>query len=295
MRIGIDTGGTFTDFVFLDGENIRTHKVISTPSDPSAAIISGLIEVLGRDFADVDVVHGTTVATNALLERKGARIALVTTEGFEDVIEIGRQNRGELYNIFWDAPRPLVERTLRFGISERISHDGQVLIKLRRSELNRLLSRLKSLKPEGIAISFLHSYRNPENENKTAKYLKPLGIHLTLSSALLPEFREYERTSTTVANAYLMPKVKSYMTSLSRRFSTRGGEVGHLSVMQSSGGVISPERQDSPLGACRRCCRGLQYLANHGIRKSAYLRHGRHIHGRRSLRRRAPFYNGDQH
>ncbi|HVY55228.1 MAG TPA: hydantoinase/oxoprolinase N-terminal domain-containing protein, partial [Thermodesulfobacteriota bacterium] len=127
MRIGIDTGGTFTDFVFFDGENIRTHKVISTPSDPSAAIISGLTEVLGPGFADADVVHGTTVATNTLLERKGARIALVTTEGFEDVIEIGRQNRGELYNVFWDAPRPLVERALRLGIAERTSHDGEIL------------------------------------------------------------------------------------------------------------------------------------------------------------------------
>jgi len=248
MRIGIDTGGTFTDFVFFDGGNIRTHKILSTPEDPSAAIISGLREVLGQDFTDAEIVHGTTVATNALLERKGARIALVTTEGFEDVIEIGRQNRGELYDVFWDAPRPLVERRLRLGIAERTAHDGEVLRKVSRSGLERLLSRLKRINPEGIAVSFLHSYRNPENENETARYLRTLGIPITLSSALLPEFREYERTSTTVANAYLLPKVKSYMTSLSRSFPSRGGESGRVSVMQSSGGVISPgQAGDEPV------------------------------------------------
>ena len=248
MRIGIDTGGTFTDFVFFDGENIRTHKILSTPEDPSVAIISGLREVLGLDFADAEIVHGTTVATNALLERKGARIALVTTEGFEDVIEIGRQNRGELYNVFWDAPRPLVERRLRLGIAERTSHNGEVLKKVSRGGLKKLLSRLKRINPEGIAVSFLHSYRNPENENETALYLKSLGIPVTVSSALLPEFREFERTSTTVANAYLLPKVKSYMTALSRSFPSRGGEPEHVSVMQSSGGVISPgQAGDEPV------------------------------------------------
>lgn len=248
MRIGIDTGGTFTDFVFFDGENIRTHKVLSTPEDPSAAIISGLSEVLGREFKDAEIIHGTTVATNALLERKGARIALVTTEGFEDVIEIGRQNRAELYNVFWDAPRPLVERPLRLGIAERTSHTGEVLIKVTRSGLKKLHSRLSKIRPEGIAVSFLHSYRNPENENETSRYLSSLGIPVTVSSALLPEFREFERTSTTVANAYLLPKVKSYMTSLSRSFESRGGGPDRVSIMQSSGGVISPgQAGDEPV------------------------------------------------
>lgn len=248
MRIGIDTGGTFTDFVFFDGENIRTHKVMSTPEDPSLAIISGLSEVLGREFKDAEIIHGTTVATNALLERKGARIALVTTEGFEDVIEIGRQNRGELYDVFWDAPRQLVERPFRLGITERTSHNGEVLIKVTRSGLKKLLSRLRRINPEGVAVSFLHSYRNPENESETAQYLSTLGIPITLSSALLPEFREYERTSTTAANAYLLPKVKSYMTALSGSFASRGGDSDRVSVMQSSGGVISPgQAGDEPV------------------------------------------------
>lgn len=248
MRIGIDTGGTFTDFVFYDGGNLLTHKVLSTPDDPSVAIISGLSQVLGGRFADADIVHGTTVATNALLERKGSRIALVTTEGFEDVIEIGRQNRGELYNIFWDAPKPLVEKELRVGIAERTSFSGEILKKIKRTDLERLLSRLKRIKPEGIAVSFLHSYRNPGNENIAAQYLNALGVPVSMSSRLLPEFREYERTSTVVANAYLLPKVKSYMSALSRRFSSRGGAGHRISVMQSSGGVTTPEQAgDEPV------------------------------------------------
>ncbi len=248
MRIGIDTGGTFTDFVFYDGGNLLAHKVLSTPDDPSVAIISGLSQILGRRFADADIVHGTTVATNALLERKGSRIALVTTEGFEDVIEIGRQNRGELYNIFWDSPRPLVEKELRVGIAERTSFNGEILKKIKRRDLERLLSRLKRIKPEGIAVSFLHSYKNPGNENKAAQYLSALGVPVSVSSRLLPEFREYERTSTIVANAYLLPKVKSYMSALSGRFSSRGGGGHRISVMQSSGGVTTPEQAgDEPV------------------------------------------------
>ena len=248
MRIGIDTGGTFTDFVFYDGGNLLAHKVLSTPDDPSVAIISGLSQILGRRFANADIVHGTTVATNALLERKGSRIALVTTEGFQDVIEIGRQNRGELYNIFWDAPKPLVEKELRVGIAERTSFSGEILKKIKRTDLERLLSRLKRIKPEGIAVSFLHSYRNPGNENIAAQYLNALGVPVSMSSRLLPEFREYERTSTVVANAYLLPKVKSYMSALSRRFSSRGGAGHRISVMQSSGGVTTPEQAgDEPV------------------------------------------------
>ncbi|MEW6145494.1 MAG: hydantoinase/oxoprolinase family protein [Thermodesulfobacteriota bacterium] len=248
MRIGIDTGGTFTDFVFWDGGDILTYKVPSTPEDPSVAIISGLCHVLGSGFTGAEIVHGTTVATNALLERKGARIALVTTEGFEDVIEIGRQNRGELYNIFWDAPRPLVEKGLRFGLGERTSWSGEVLKRPERSGIESLLTKLRRLRPEGIAVSFLHSYRNPGNEKKAARYLSALGVPVSLSSRLLPEFREYERTSTVVANAYLLPKVKSYMSALSGSFSSRGGEGKGISVMQSSGGVISPgQAGDEPV------------------------------------------------
>jgi N-methylhydantoinase A len=240
MRVGIDTGGTFTDFVFSDGGKILTHKISSTPADPSLAIITGLSQVLGDALSGVEIVHGTTVATNALLERKGARIVLITTAGFEDIIEIGRQNRGELYNIFWDRPRPLVEEKLRLGIGERVSFRGEILKRISMDDLRRLLIRLKRIKPEGIAISFLHSYKNPANENRTADFLSVLGVPVSVSSKMLPEFREYERTSTIVANAYLLPNVKSYMGALSRSVSSMGGAGESISIMQSSGGIIAP-------------------------------------------------------
>ncbi len=241
IRAGIDTGGTFTDFVFYDGEKIYSYKIPSTPDDPSRSIISGLAHVLGDKFHNVEIVHGTTVATNALLERKGASVALVTTAGFEDVIEIGRQNRGSLYDIFWEPPRPLVARDMRLGVPERVSFGGRVLRKIEASDLKRLLVRLKKLKPEGVAISFLHSYKNPANEEKVAAFLEKLGVPVSVSSRILPEFREYERTSTVVANSYLVPKVRSYMRSLSENISSRNGGGDGITIMQSSGGVISPD------------------------------------------------------
>lgn len=238
IRVGIDTGGTFTDFVFYDGEKISTYKIPSTPEDPSKAIISGLAYVLGDDPEKFEIVHGTTVATNALLERKGAKIALVTTEGFEDVIEIGRQNRGKLYDIFWEAPRPLVHRARRLGVPERVSYEGVILKSVKTADLKKLVSKLKRIKPEGIAVSFLHSYKNPENEEKTAAFLEALGVPVSVSSRILPEFREYERTSTVAANAFLVPRVRSYMKSLSANIPARE----RIYIMQSSGGVISPSQ-----------------------------------------------------
>lgn len=235
VRVGIDTGGTFTDFVLFDGKSISTHKVLSTPSNPSQAIIRGLRDVLGEGIKGTQIVHGTTVATNTLLERKGARVALITTKGFEDVIEIGRQNREKLYDLFWEPPEPLVERELRFGVRERTDFKGRILIRINSEDVKRLRTRLMGLKVEGIAISFLHSYANPKNEEEVERLLKPLGIPISTSSRVLPEFREYERTSTVVANSYLLPKVKSYMDELHRElFECR------ISIMQSSGGLISP-------------------------------------------------------
>ena len=240
MQIGIDTGGTFTDFVIFDGTNILTYKLPSTPSDPSQAILEGLGAIIGEDPDSAEIVHGTTVATNALLERKGARVVLITTKGFEDVIEIGRQNRADLYNVFLAPNKPLVEKKLRLGIKERTSYDGKVLTKLDTTDLQKLLSKLKRIKPEVIAISFLHSYANPDHENRVADFLKPLGLPISVSSSILPEFREYERTSTVVTNAYLVPKVGTYMKNLS-------GSLTHskLSIMQSNGGVVSPEQAGS--------------------------------------------------
>ncbi len=237
IQIGVDTGGTFTDFVFLNGNNLTIHKVPSTPDDPSKAIISGIKEVLGDKQLDLQMVHGTTVATNALLERKGARIALITTKGFEDVIQIGRQNRGELYDVFWEAPIPLVQESLRFGIIERTTYEGRVIKNINKSEVLKLSAKIKSLNVQGIAICFLHSYANPRNEEKVENYLKSLGISISTSSKILPEFREFERISTVVANSYLLPKVKNYMDTLSQNLP--GVEI---SIMQSSGGIMSPEQ-----------------------------------------------------
>jgi N-methylhydantoinase A len=237
MRVGIDTGGTFTDFVFYDGQCIKTYKIASNPKDPSKAILAGLNVILGKEIRNIEIVHGTTVATNVLIERKGAKVALITTKGFEDIIEIGRQNRGKLYDLFWEPREPLVKRELRFGVDERTSFLGKVINKVSLDDVWGIALKLKKLKVEGIAISFLHSYANPKNEERVENLLKSLGIPISTSSKILPEFRESERTSTTVANCYLIPRVKSYMDELSRKlYECR------IFIMQSSGGVVSPNQ-----------------------------------------------------
>src|SRR3989337_1223998 len=235
IRVGIDTGGTFTDLAFYDGKNVQTYKVPSLPSNPSKAILKGLKDGLDEGVRNIEIVHGTTVATNALLERKGAKVALITTKGFEDVIEIGRQNRGKLYDLFWEPREPLIKRELRFGVNERTNFQGKVIKNVRLADVKKISSKLKKLKVGGIAISFLHSYANPKNEERVEYLLKPLGIPISISSRILPEFREYERTSTTVANCYLLPRVKSYMDELSKKLYE-----SRLFIMQSSGGVVSP-------------------------------------------------------
>ncbi|MEM7008312.1 MAG: hydantoinase/oxoprolinase N-terminal domain-containing protein, partial [Thermodesulfobacteriota bacterium] len=148
-QIGIDTGGTFTDFVFFDGKKIDIHKVPSTPSDPSKAILAGISDKHDHIDLNLSLVHGTTVATNALLERKGAKIALITTKGFEDIIQIGRQNRGELYDVFWNAPLSLVPPSLRFGLEERTTYEGKIKHKVTKKQVDKLLSKLKQLKVKG--------------------------------------------------------------------------------------------------------------------------------------------------
>lgn len=235
IRVGIDTGGTFTDFAFFDGKGVRINKVHSTLKDPSLAVVKGLKDVLGGEVRGLEIVLGTTVATNALLERRGSRVALITTKGFEDVIEIGRQNRGELYNLFWKPPKPLVSRELRFGVIERTDFRGRVLTPVNLAEIEKLSLRLKRFKVEGVAISFLHSYANPTNEKKAEKILKLLGIPVSRSSKILPEFREYERSSTTLANSYLLTIVKSYMDELLRKLPEC-----RIHIMHSGGGIVSP-------------------------------------------------------
>ena len=240
IRIGVDTGGTFTDFVYERDGRFNLFKLPSTPSDPSLAIRQGLTRICDETGARLDrieVVHGTTVGTNALLQRRGARIALVTTKGFEDVLAIGRQARPELYNLNAIKPPPLVEDELRLGISERVIASGEVLEPLDERELAALVKKLKRSGVEAVAISLLFSFLHPEHEQRIASALASLDVPLSISSRILPEYREYERTSTVVINAYLQPLMGRYL----KRLSETGAEKLNLRVMQSSGGSISAD------------------------------------------------------
>lgn len=239
IRVGVDTGGTFTDFVFEQDGRIHLFKLPSTPSDPSLAIRQGLTRICaetGSRLDHIEVVHGTTVGTNALLQRRGARTALITTKGFEDVLAIGRQARPELYNLNAIKPPPLVADELRLGIKERVVASGEVIEPLDDRELERLVRKLKQAKVEAIAISLLFSFLHPEHEERIAAALAGLDVPLSISSRIHPEYREYERTSTVVINAYLQPLMGRYLNKLSG-----SGTKLNLRVMQSSGGSISAE------------------------------------------------------
>jgi N-methylhydantoinase A len=241
LRIAIDTGGTFTDCVWVDRGRIRMLKVFSTPDDPSRAITEALEKIRRRD--SLILLHGTTVGTNTLLQRKGARVALVTTAGFEDVIEIGRQARPKLYDFFFDRVEPLVPADLRFGMDERTSSDGEILREPSPTDLRELKDRVLKSKPEAIAISLLFSFANPKNETLVASALEGLGVPLSVSHQILPEFREYERTSTVVVNAYLQPVMQRYLESLEARARAWSGisesAGARIFVMQSSGGITA--------------------------------------------------------
>jgi N-methylhydantoinase A/oxoprolinase/acetone carboxylase beta subunit len=244
MRIGVDAGGTFTDFVVLhDDGGLESFKLPSNPRAPAQVILAGIERaVVGARRGAVDVVHGSTVATNALLERKGVRTAFVTTAGFEDLLEIGRQNRPELYNLTPVSRRLFVERGLCFGVEERIDQDGSVLRAPTAADLRRLCAKLQRARVRSVAICFLHSYRNPAHERATvkalAKTLMSRGIYICASHEISPEFREYERASTTAVNAYVGPLMETYLSELesselkkARRF--------RIAIMQSNGGLLS--------------------------------------------------------
>ncbi len=241
-RIAIDTGGTFTDCVWVEKGVVRTLKVFSTPDDPSRAIAEA-IEKLHLSPDRLTLLHGTTVGTNALLQRKGARVALVTTSGFEDVIEIGRQARPRLYDFFFDRVAPLVEREFRFGVKERTDSAGRILLRPSEADLVRLRDAVRSAEVDAIAICFLFSFANPENEASVAAALADLGKPLSVSHQILPEFREYERTSTVVVNAYLQPLMQTYMDKLAERVrgprKSSAKSAPRIFVMQSSGGITA--------------------------------------------------------
>jgi N-methylhydantoinase A/oxoprolinase/acetone carboxylase beta subunit len=204
IRIGIDTGGTFTDFVRFDADGLSVHKVRSTPDDPSRAILQGLAD-LGRAAGGLDVVHGSTVATNAVLERTGARVALITTAGFEDVVRIGRQTRRALYDLQQELPRPLVDPALTFGCRERLAAGGEVLIPLDDAEIAAVVGRVRASGATAAAVCFLHAYRNDAHERRLAEALAAAGLAVSASSAVLREYREFERWSTTLVDAYVTP------------------------------------------------------------------------------------------
>jgi len=231
MRIGIDAGGTFTDFIVChDGGEIETFKLRSNPRSPAKVILEGLTRAAGSRKAEV--VHGSTVATNALLERKGVRTALVTTAGFEDVIAIGRQNRTELYNLIQRPRVPIVPRAMCFGVRERAHYDGKIAQRPDAKELASLKTRLRRAGVESIAICFLHAYRNAENEKTVASALEGLG-YLCCSHDVCPEFREFERSSTTLINAYVGPLMDRYLADLER------GTRHSIAIMQSNGGYMA--------------------------------------------------------
>jgi N-methylhydantoinase A len=234
MRIAIDTGGTFTDCVYFSEGQFRVLKIPSTPLDPGAAVWNAVQQIARGQEAEVR--HGTTVGTNTLLERKGARVVFVTTSGFEDTIAIGRQARAELYNWFWNPEQPLAPDAMRVGVVERTGSDGKILCALTHTELSRLRDTVAELQPEAIAVSLLFGFANPENERRVGAALRTLGVPVSLSHEILPEFREYERGSTVLINAYLQPRMQSYLQRLDQQIHTGNSR---LHVMQSSGGIIS--------------------------------------------------------
>ena len=247
-RIGVDVGGTFTDLVLVTEDGpVARQKVLSTSGNYAEAIFAGIRDVLqaagiARDNVK-ELIHGTTVATNAIIERRGARTGLVTTEGFRDLLEIGRLRLMRLYDMDQERPAPLVRRRWRFEVAERLDHRGQVIHPLDRASLERAITGIAAENIESIAVCLIHSYANPAHEHAVAAAIRQQlpRVHLTLSSDVLPEIREFERTSTTVANAYVMPVLERYLATLETGLSAFG-ITAPLLTMQSNGGVMSAER-----------------------------------------------------
>ena len=247
-RVGIDIGGTFTDLVLIDdasGER-AIGKVLTTPDDPSEAVEQGLRGLLEREDVDASqlktIIHGTTLVTNALIERRGTATALLTTEGFRDAVAIGTEHRYDMYDIFLEKPEPLVPRSLRYGVRERVLGDGTVLRDLDEEQVRAIAGELLDRGIGAVAVSFLHGFRNPVHEQRVAEILaeEAPGVAVSLSSEVSPEIREYERTSTTIANVYVRPLVERYLQRLEERLRRLGFD-GSFYVMLSNGGTASVE------------------------------------------------------
>src|SRR4030043_40092 len=241
LMVGVEIGGTFTDLILMsDTEIIATLKVPTTPKQPEIGVLEA-IRQLGRDLSEMDVlVHGSTIATNAVLERKGAITGLLITKGFRDILEIQREDRTAIYDLFYQKPKPLIPRDRIKEVKERINADGEVIDRLSEKKVKdsiRLLCEKKNI--QSLAISLLHSYKNPSHEKAIKKIIEKKfpGINISLSSEVIPEFREYERTNTTVTNAYVAPIVDRYVNHLVSELRAMDFS-GDFFMMQSNGGVF---------------------------------------------------------
>ena len=247
-RLGCDIGGTFTDFVLVNDETgeFQINKCLTTPADPSDAVeegIRGLLERVPGFMPKIDeIIHGTTLVINAIIERKGSKTALITTRGFRDVLELGREIRYDAYDIFAEYPEPLVPRSLRREVSERITAGGRVIVKLNIEEVNQVLAGLIDSGIESLAVCLINSYENPTHEIQIKEIINEKAPYLSLSTSyeVLPQIREYERSCTTATNAYVKPITAKYLTKLSERLESLGFQ-GKLFIMLSSGGITSVE------------------------------------------------------
>ncbi|MEK5067840.1 hydantoinase/oxoprolinase family protein [Sporosarcina sp. FSL K6-1508] len=240
-RLGVDIGGTFTDLVVYDQKEkvFHTHKTLTTPHNLAEGVMQCINQYV-KDFNEIEYfVHGTTSGLNAFLERKGARVALLTTEGFRDVYEIGRANRTEMYNIQYSKPAPLLDRENTYEIKERMSYQGEVQTPIESVNINGVINELKKGKYDAVAVCFLHSYKNPKHEQEIRDAIeKELDIPVSLSSEIAREWREYERVSTTIINAYIAPIVKKYLNILEQQMVENGFDKD-IYIMQSNGGVMT--------------------------------------------------------
>jgi len=239
LIIGVDTGGTFTDFRYKTDTEVGTYKTLSTPHNPSEAVIQGLEHIthaLGLPDTPLSIVHGSTVATNAILERKGVPTALVTNQGFTDVIEIGRQNRSRLYDLAYRKAPHIVPQDMRFSVPGRVTNDGDIIEEFDAKSAQDIVTKIQASEAESVAVCFLFSFLCPDHEQQMGDMLAGLKIPVSLSHEILAEFREFERTSTTVVNAYVSPIMTRYLTDL--QAATKGNT---LRIMQSNGGSISAE------------------------------------------------------
>ncbi len=290
MRVGVDSGGTFTDVCLFDDVTGRivVWKVASTPDDPSRGIADGVAEGLAlveAPPASVDYFgHGTTVATNALIQHRGVRTGLITTDGFRDLLEIGRQKRPDLYDLQADKPPVLVPRDLRLEVPERVRHDGSVEMPLDEAALRGAVRRLRAAGVQAVAVCFLYSFVRPAHEAAALRILAEEfpEAFACVSHQVAPEFREFERMSTTVVNAYLGPVMQGYIERLGDRLATLGVRATpHLT--QSNGGVIGFEPGRAAAGAHRavgafhRRGRRGGSRARRGLFRADHLRHGRHL------------------